>query len=68
MTALVAFVSLALLPSQIATQIGFPPGNPFQFEVACANLAFGVLSLLGIRYRGEFWNATAIGATIFGDG
>jgi len=64
-TALVAFVSLAFAPDQIAAQIGFPPGNPFQFEVACANLALGVLGVLCIRYRDEFWNATAIAATVF---
>jgi hypothetical protein len=48
-----------------AKSIGFPPGNPFQFEVATANLSTGVLGILSIRLRGLFWWATAIGHGVF---
>lgn len=48
-----------------AAQIGFPTGNPFQFEVAMANFAFAVLGLLCLRIRGQFWEATAIGFAVF---
>ncbi|CAM01131.1 hypothetical protein A8924_2219 [Saccharopolyspora erythraea NRRL 2338] len=36
--------------AETAQGIGFPAGNPFQYEVAVANLAFAVLALVG------FWN------------
>ncbi len=50
---------------QIALSIGWAPGSPFQFEVAMANLAFGVLGILCIWRRGDFWLATALGWAIF---
>ncbi len=49
----------------IAHQIGFPAGNPFQFEVAMANLSYAVIGLLCLRWRGPFWNATMIGFAVF---
>ena len=49
----------------IAGQIGFPADNPFQFEVAVANLSYAVLGLACLRYRGRFWDATAIGFAVF---
>ena len=49
----------------IAGQIGFRAGNPFQFEVAVANLSYAGLGLACLRYRGRFWDATAIGFAIF---
>lgn len=49
----------------VADLIGWPTGNPFQTEIAFANLAFGVLGLLCIPFRGGFWVATAIGISIF---
>ena len=62
---LVVTVSHVLFARATADQIGFPPGNPFQFEVAMANLAFAVLGLLCLRIRGRFWDATAIGFAVF---
>jgi hypothetical protein len=50
---------------ETAEEIGWPPGNPFQSEIAVTNLAFGVLGLLSIRFRGLFWLATAVGQAIF---
>jgi hypothetical protein len=49
---------------QVAEQIGFPPGNPFQWEVAWANLAIGVAGLVAIVRR-DFWWPTAIMSAIF---
>jgi len=60
-----AFIAHAFFAKSIAEQIGFPAGNPFQFEVAVADLAFGVLGLLCIKYRGGFMAATIIGASVF---
>ena len=62
---LMGFYAHSARAAQTAAEIGWPPGSPFQFEVAVANLAFGVLGLLCLRLRGLFWWATAIGIGIF---
>jgi len=62
---LVGFVGHTLRAGPVAASIGWPAGNPFQFEVAVANLAFGVLGLLCLRFRDGFWTATAIGWSVF---
>jgi hypothetical protein len=49
---------------ETALKIGWAPGSPFQFEMAMANLAFGVLGILCIWQRGGFWNATGIGIAV----
>lgn len=64
-TGLFAFVAHAFWADQMAEQIGWPPGNPFQFEVAVANLSYGILGVLCIWLRGGFWVATAIGNAVF---
>jgi hypothetical protein len=55
---------------QIAEEIGWPAGNPFQHEVGFANLGFGIAGILCIWYRRGFWAATAIavGVFLFADG
>ena len=54
---LMAFLGHALRADEIARSIGWPTGNPFQFEVAVANLAFGVLGLLSLKFRDGSWTA-----------
>jgi len=49
---------------EIARMIGWPTGSPFQFEVAMMNLALGVLGVLCIWFRGDFWLATAINMSV----
>lgn len=49
---------------EIALKIGWQPGSPFQFEMAMANLAFGVLGILCIWKRDGFWTATGIGFSV----
>ena len=41
------------------------PGSPFQFEVAVADLSYGVLGLMCIRWRGPFWLATGAATSVF---
>lgn len=53
------------LAAQTAERIGWLAGNPFQFEVAMANLAVGIAGILCIWLRGSFWLATVIIASIF---
>jgi hypothetical protein len=50
---------------EVAEYIGWPKGNFFQKEIAYANLAFGILGILCIWLRGNFWLATIIGKSIF---
>jgi hypothetical protein len=67
-TALYAFMGHAFVPGKVAEYIGWPSGNPFQFEVAIANLSLGVLGILCLWFRGNFWLATIIASSVFGFG
>ena len=60
-----ASIGHSFFANQVASTIGWAPGSPFQQEVAFANLAFGVLGILCIWIRGNFWTATVIGVSIF---
>jgi hypothetical protein len=62
---ILAFLGHTFQSDIIAKSIGWPTGNPFQYEVAAANLAFGILGVLCIWLRGGFWLATGIGSTVF---
>lgn len=50
---------------QTAKNIGWSIGSPFQTEIAFSNLAFGILGILCIWFRGNFWDAVVIGKSIF---
>ena len=65
---LVGFIGHAMRPDEIARSIGWPTGNPFQFEVAVANLAFGVLGFLCIKFRDGFRLAAILGYGTFLEG
>ncbi len=60
-----AFIGHAFMADRIAAYIGWPLGSPFQLEVAATNLSYGVLGLLCLKFRDNFWTATIIGFTIF---
>ncbi|MFO7570486.1 MAG: DUF6790 family protein [Smithellaceae bacterium] len=62
---LLAFYGHAFRSDQVAASIGWAAGSPFQLEVAMTNLAFGVLGVLCIFFREEFWLATGIGYAVF---
>jgi hypothetical protein len=53
------------LADQTARAIGWPTGNPFQSEVAVANLVVGVLGILCYWIRGDFWLATVIATSVW---
>ena len=61
---LMAFLGHSFKAQEIALKIGWQP-SPFQFEVAVADLAFGVLGILCIWQRRGFWTATGIGYAVF---
>ncbi len=59
------FLGHTFMAAQVAAFIGWPAGSPFQFEVGVTNLSFGILGLLCLKFRDNFWTATIIGITIF---
>ncbi|BAW30922.1 MAG: hypothetical protein H5T40_02690 [Methanobacteriales archaeon] len=60
-----AFMGHAFMGGQIAAYIGWPAGSPFQLEVAVANLSYGILGLLCLKFRDDFWTATIVGFSVF---
>jgi hypothetical protein len=62
---LFVFLAHTLYADSTAVSIGFPPGNPFQTEVAVANLAIAVLGILCYWFRDQFWLATVIGNAVW---
>ena len=61
---LMGFLGHTFKAQEIALKIGWQT-SPFQFEVAVANLAFGVLGIMCIWQRRGFRTATGIGYAIF---
>ncbi len=60
----IGFLGHTFKAQEIALKIGWQP-SPFQFEVAVANLAFGVLGILCLWQPGGFRTATGLGYAIF---
>lgn len=65
LTGLYAFWGHAFFADKVAASIGWATGSPFQFEVAVANLGFGILGVLCIFFKDNFWLATGIGYSVF---
>ncbi len=63
-TSFVAFIGLSLMPEMIAHYLNWAY-CPFEQELANVNLAFGVLGVMSIWYRGLFWMATIYGFSIW---
>jgi hypothetical protein len=61
---LMGFLGHTFKAQEIALKIGWQP-SPFQFEVAVADLAFGVLGIICIWQRRGFRTATGIGYATF---
>ncbi|MBM4240985.1 MAG: hypothetical protein FJ150_04915 [Euryarchaeota archaeon] len=59
------FIGHTFFANMIATMIGWPAGSPFQFEVAVANLSYGILGILCLKFRDNFWTATVISVSTF---
>jgi 4-amino-4-deoxy-L-arabinose transferase-like glycosyltransferase len=62
------FFAHFFLSDLVAESIGWPAGNPFQLEVAFANLALGILGIVAIGRRDGFREATVIAVTVLGVG
>ena len=62
--ALYAFVIHAFFPAVAAHSIGWPT-SPFQYEIAVANLAIGIIAILSFTSHFSFRLATTIAAIIW---
>ncbi len=60
----VGFVGHTFMAEKVAASIGWER-SPFQFEVACTSLAFGVLGFMTSWFQGGFLAATAVGWSVF---
>ncbi|ADG79807.1 Integral membrane protein OS=Tsukamurella paurometabola (strain ATCC 8368 / DSM / CCUG 35730/ CIP 100753 / JCM 10117 / KCTC 9821 / NBRC 16120 / NCIMB 702349/ NCTC 13040) OX=521096 GN=Tpau_3222 PE=4 SV=1 [Tsukamurella paurometabola] len=54
-----------LAPDAMANEIGFPAGNPFQFEIAFTNLGFAAMAFVLVRRHRDFRLAYGVGYAIF---
>ena len=63
--ALWAFLGHYFKSDEVAGYIGWPAGNPFQKEVAFANLGLGACGVCCFFFRDGFWLATIVFATCF---
>jgi hypothetical protein len=62
---LLAWYGHTFMADEIARKIGWLPGSPFQFEVAVADLSWGICGMLCVWLRQGFWTATGIGSAVF---
>lgn len=62
-----SFFMHTVYADRLAESIGWPAGNPFQTEVAVANLAIGTLGFL-VFFRRDFMLPYVLAASIFGIG
>ncbi|MFZ4440777.1 MAG: DUF6790 family protein [Syntrophales bacterium] len=62
---ILAFMGHAFNPDGIARNIGWETGSPFQFEVAAANLAFGIVGIASFWIGGTFRIAAVTANAVF---
>jgi hypothetical protein len=51
-------------PVETSASIGWST-SPYEYEVGMADLTIGVLGVLCLKFRGDFWLATAIGNAVW---
>lgn len=64
LTSLISFIGLTWMDVMVAKKLAWPT-CPFQQNLANVNLAYGILGIIAIWYRGYFWLATIIGFAIW---
>ena len=58
-------MSHLILPDKIAESIGWPSGSPFQREVGMWDAAIGIVGLLCLKIKNDFWTAMIAGTGLF---
>jgi hypothetical protein len=51
-------------PAETSASIGWPT-SPYEYEVGMADLTVGLLGVLCVKFRGDFWLATAIANAVW---
>ncbi len=64
LTSWLAALALYIRPDYVASYTGWP-GCPFQIQLGNVNLGYGILGILSIWFRGNFWSATIIGFSVW---
>lgn len=59
------FIGHVFVADILATNIGWPTGNPFQTEIGITNLAVGITAILAIFIRENYWIASTVVNSIF---
>lgn len=54
-----------LMPDRVAASIGWPAGNPFQWEVGLGTLGIGVLGVMSSSFGPDFWLAAVVAFGVF---
>jgi len=65
---IIGFTGHFFRADEVAEKIGWPTGNPFQREIAFANLGYGVAGLLCFFFRDGFWLAVIVVYSVFAFG
>ena len=61
----ISFIGHVFRGPETAAMIGWPAGSPFQYEVGVADLAFGLLGVFCLFFRGNFWLAAIVANSVF---
>jgi hypothetical protein len=54
-----------LMADKVAESIGWPAGNPFQFEVGLASLSYGAIGVFATSHGPEWWLASIVAFSVF---
>lgn len=59
------FVGHYFMSDAVAASVGWGTGSPFQLELAFYHLGFGIVGMMCLWYRGDFWLAALIPICVF---
>ncbi len=62
------FVGHYFMSDIVAASVGWDTGSPFQLELAFYHLGFGVVGLMCLWFRDDFWLAAAVPVCVFAFG
>lgn len=62
------FVGHYFMSDSVAASVGWAAGSPFQLELAFYHLGFGIVGLLCLWFRDDFWVAVLVPISVFAFG